>query len=89
MKLNLKKADTEEQEGTGKGLEARLIMRAAATHKVILNATIFKEMQVGDNKGLKPAQGSRQFCFSAPVNGALVPFLLKVRIKMHSSPELH
>lgn len=55
---------------------ARLIMRTAATHKVILNARIFKEMSIGDSAGTEPK--SKSLMFSVPVDGKLVPHTLKV-----------
>lgn len=51
-------------------------MRTAATHKVILNATVFKEMKIGDKDGNEPK--GRQLLFSAHVDGSLVPCILKV-----------
>lgn len=56
---------------------ARLIMRTAATHKVILNARIFKEMKIGDAAGNEPK--GKSLLFSVPVEGKLVPHTLKVR----------
>ena len=55
---------------------ARLIMRAAATHKVILNARIFKEMSIGDSGGKEPK--GKSLMFSVPVDGKLIPHTLKV-----------
>lgn len=71
IKLNTRASSAE-----GGGLEARLIMRAAATHKVILNAMVFKEMKIGDKDGNAPK--GRQLFFSAQVDGLLVPCILKV-----------
>ena len=58
---------------------ARLIMRAAATHKVILNARVFKEMRIGDQEGNEPK--GKSLVFSVPVDGKLVPHQLKVYIR--------
>ena len=55
---------------------ARFIMRAAATHKVILNARIFKEMSIADAAGNEPK--GKSLVFSVPVEGKLVPHTLKV-----------
>ena len=77
VKLNVKHLTDDEDESGGPGPEARLIMRAAATHKVILNATVFKEMAIGDSKGKLP--NGRQVWFSVVVDGSPTPFLLKVR----------
>ena len=65
---------------------ARLIMRAAATHKVILNARIFKEMSIGDNEGNEPK--GKSLLFSVPVDGKLVPHTLKVYVRS-TSPRVH
>ena len=76
VKLNEKLLSTKEEGSEGKDVEARLVMRAAATHKVILNAQIFKEMKIGDKDGNAPT--GKQLSFSAQIDGALVPCLLKV-----------
>ena len=55
---------------------ARLIMRTAATHKVILNARIFKEMSIGDASGHEPK--GKSLLFSVPIDGKLIPHTLKV-----------
>ena len=79
IKLNQKLASAAPTDGSSAGpdTEARLVMRAAATHKVILNAQIFKAMKIGDKDGHAPT--GKQLAFSATIDGALVPCLVKVR----------
>ena len=74
-------AEDPENEGLNGGVKlqaARLIMRAAATHKVVLNARIFKEMSIGDAGGNEPK--GKSLMFSVPVDGKLIPHTLKVRL---------
>lgn len=51
-------------------------MRTTATHKVILNTPIFKELSMSDQKGQEPK--GKQILFSVPVDGKLIPYLLRV-----------
>jgi Ran-binding protein 3 len=60
-------------------IEARFIMRNAATHKVIINARIFKEMRVGDAEGKEPST-KNQFLFSANTDGRLAAYYLRVSL---------
>ena len=76
IKLNAKNPALYGEDAEKKKPEARLIMRAAATHKVILNTKIFKEMKLGDQHGNKPS--GRILFFSAAFAGPLVPVQLKV-----------
>ena len=65
-------------------LEARLLMRNAATLKVLLNARLFKELLVGDQKGEEPSD--RRFFVSAvpdTSNGKISTYLLKVGDHSH------
>ena len=45
-------------------------MRTHATHRVVLNAPIFKEMTVGTIQGDEPV-GKKILAFSVPVDGRL------------------
>jgi hypothetical protein len=57
--------------------QARLLMRVAATHKVILNSPIFKAMKIELDLIKKTVK------FSVPLEGRLVPFQLKVSHAHH------
>ena len=57
--------------------EARFIMRSAATHKVTLNARIFKEMIVGDHNGGEPPKRN-ELLFSAAGEKGIEIYLLRV-----------
>jgi hypothetical protein len=51
-------------------------MRTQATHKVILNAPIFKEMSITAGKGSEPS--GKQAMISIPIEGKVVPHMIKV-----------
>ena len=53
-------------------------MRTHATHRVVLNSPIFKEMKVGNIQGDEPT-GKKALTFSAPVDGRLELHLVRVR----------
>ena len=79
-----KKGGNEDENGAEAGaqsappkIEARFLMRTIATHKVILNAPIFKELKMSDQKGQEPK--GKQMLFSVPINGKMVPYLLRVK----------
>lgn len=77
FKLNVtRKNPDEDNENDRSKTQARFIMRTFATHKVILNAPVFKEMNMGDNQGKEPT--GRAVYFSVPVDGKLVPHTLRV-----------
>ena len=57
-------------------------MRTHATHRVVLNAPIFKEMLVGDPQGKEPT-GKKTLSFSVPVDGRLEPHMLKVSFSVY------
>lgn len=74
FKLNVtRKYSDEENDNDNSKAHARFIMRTLATHKVILNAPIFKEMSVGDKEPT-----GKSITFSVPVEGKLVPHTLRV-----------
>ncbi|KAL8698116.1 MAG: hypothetical protein Q9201_006754 [Fulgogasparrea decipioides] len=56
--------------------EARFIMRAHQTFRVLLNQPVFRKMQVGDSKGREP-QG-KNVCFAVIDEGRPTPHLLKL-----------
>ena len=58
--------------------QARFIMRSMATHKVLLNAPVFKDMRIGDAKGDEP--NGKAIQFSAVVDGKLIPHTLRVSL---------
>ena len=81
IKLNVTRREEEEEDGTNDGgkprkVEARFIMRTVATHKVILNAPIFKRMRLGDHDANDP--NGKQLFFSVPVDGKMVPYAIRV-----------
>ncbi|KAL9603443.1 MAG: hypothetical protein Q9219_001130 [cf. Caloplaca sp. 3 TL-2023] len=69
FKLNVASSDRDEK-------NARFIMRAHQTFRVLLNQPIFKKMQVGDSKGREP-QG-KNFSFAVVDQGRPTPHLLKL-----------
>jgi hypothetical protein len=71
IKLNVKRRDPDDEDENPKP-SARFVMRAAATHRVVLNARIFKEMQMT----LKEKE--KRLTFSAPMDGKLVPHMIRV-----------
>ena len=66
---------------------ARFIMRNAATHKVIVNARIFKTMKVGDREGNEPEKKNEIF-FSAHTDMGITPYLLRVSSRSQGKPLL-
>ena len=62
-------------------VEARFILRSAATHKVTLNVRIFKEMIVGDHKGGEPPKKT-ELLFSAAGEKGLEIYLLRVSLSL-------
>lgn len=66
--------DVEPGEAT---VEARFIMRSAATHKVTVNARISKEMIIGDHKGGEPPK-RMELLFSSAGEKGLEIYLLRV-----------
>ena len=72
FKLNVTPQDLEKQEEEGESrARARFVMRATATHKVMLNAPIFKEMSIKETAGNK-------IMFSVPLKAKLIPYTLRV-----------
>lgn len=68
FKLNVTDNDKEKQ--------ARFIMRAHQTYRVLLNQPIFKKMQVGDSKGREPP--GKSVSFAVIDQGRPMPHLLKL-----------
>lgn len=56
--------------------QARFIMRALATHRVVLNAPIFKEMKITGREGKEPT--GKSIMFPVLVDGRMVSHMLKV-----------
>ena len=82
-----KKSEKPKKESKLKKPEARYLMRAAATHKVILNSPVFKTMNVGDPKGNPPV--GRQLYFQAHIDGKVTNCLLRVRfLSLHLLPSI-
>ena len=78
FKLNIKRRDTvTKNEKDETVTQPRFVMRTQATHKVILNAPVFKEMKISDLDGKEPS--GKAAMFSVYVEGKLTPHLLKVR----------
>ena len=81
FKLNVARADEEKFSGESESAgprRARFIMRTHATHRVVLNSPIFKEMKVGNIQGDEPT-GKKALTFSVPVDGRLELHLVRVR----------
>ena len=81
IKLNITRHEGEEEDSPSSIAEprkaaARFLMRTAATHKVILNAPLFKEMKFGDALGKDPS--GKVLYFSVPVDGKIVPHIIRV-----------
>ena len=57
-------------------------MRAHQTYRVLLNAPVFKQMQIGDGKGNEPS--GKSFLFAVIENAKPVAHMVKVE-KMPSS----
>ena len=79
FKLNVKRRDGVSEVVKGETTtQPRFVMRTQATHKVILNAPVFKEMKISDLEGKEPS--GKAAMFSVYVDGKLTPHLLKVRL---------
>ncbi|MCJ1387338.1 hypothetical protein MMC18_000181 [Xylographa bjoerkii] len=77
FKLNVKRQDTTSEVVEGETTtQPRFVMRTQATHKVILNAPVFKEMKISDLQGKEPS--GKAAMFSVYVEGKLTPHLLKM-----------
>ncbi|MCJ1401628.1 hypothetical protein MMC11_004845 [Xylographa trunciseda] len=77
FKLNVKRQDTANEAAKGKlTTQPRFVMRTQATHKVILNAPVFKNMKISDLQGKEPS--GKAAMFSVYVEGKLTPHLLKM-----------
>ena len=80
VRLNVAKTSLDEEgvpSADHGAIQARLLMRTIATHKVVLNAPVFKEWVVGgDARGLEPT--GKTLMFSANVDDKMVPHLLRV-----------
>ena len=68
-------ADPEAQASTGKR-KARLLMRADATHRVILNSPVFKGMKFGAADGSEPT--GKVMHLQSLEEGKPVPLQIKV-----------
>ncbi|MCJ1436696.1 hypothetical protein MMC27_006077 [Xylographa pallens] len=77
FKLNVKRQDIVSEVVKGDtNTQPRFVMRTQATHKVILNAPVFKEMKISDLEGKEPS--GKAAMFSVYVDGKLTPHLLKM-----------
>ncbi|MCJ1415895.1 hypothetical protein MMC32_002230 [Xylographa parallela] len=77
FKLNVKRRDGVSEVVKGETTtQPRFVMRTQATHKVILNAPVFKEMKISDLEGKEPS--GKAAMFSVYVDGKLTPHLLKM-----------
>ncbi|MCJ1378355.1 hypothetical protein MMC17_001452 [Xylographa soralifera] len=77
FKLNVKRQDAASEVVKGETTtQPRFVMRTQATHKVILNAPVFKEMKISDLQGKEPS--GKAAMFSVYVEGKLTPHLLKM-----------
>ncbi|KAL2047009.1 hypothetical protein N7G274_001027 [Stereocaulon virgatum] len=56
--------------------KGRFIMRAHQTYRVLLNAPIFKGMQIGDGRGNLPT--GKSFAFGVVEDGMLIPHMVKL-----------
>ena len=54
-------------------------MRAHQTYRVLLNAPVFKQMQIGDGKGNEPT--GKSFLFAVIENAKPVAHMVKVEKK--------
>jgi Ran-binding protein 3 len=63
LRLNVKKPSTDEPDAQP---QARLIMRAEGSHRVVLNTIVKKELKFGDPKGGPPQGGSLLFMGTIP-----------------------
>lgn len=62
-------------------VQARLLMRAMATHRVILNSQIYHEMPIGDPLAIKnPPTGKRMMFLAQDTDGHLQKYLLAVSL---------
>lgn len=78
FKLNVKQRSSEEDASEDTApVEARFIMRTHATYKVILNASIFKDMSIGNGQGESPT--GKAVIFSVSIGDKVTPHLLRVR----------
>ncbi|MCJ1314843.1 hypothetical protein MMC15_000155 [Xylographa vitiligo] len=79
FKLNVRRQDAANDVVKGETTsQPRFVMRTQATHKVILNAPVFKGMKISDLEGKEPS--GKAAMFSVYVEGKLTPHLLKVRL---------
>ncbi|MCJ1291908.1 hypothetical protein MMC34_003456 [Xylographa carneopallida] len=77
FKLNVKRHDAASNVADGEvTTQPRFIMRTQAIHKVILNASVFKEMKITDLEGKEPS--GKAAMFSVYVDGKLTPHLLRM-----------
>ena len=88
FKLNVKRHDAASNVADGEvTTQPRFIMRTQAIHKVILNASVFKEMKITDLEGKEPS--GKAAMFSVYVDGKLTPHLLRVRPPQAFTSLLH
>lgn len=59
-------------------VQARLLMRAMATHRVLLNAPIYDKMPIGDPQDVKNAPSGKRMMFLAQDDTKLKNHLLQV-----------
>jgi Ran-binding protein 3 len=64
-------------------VKARVVMRADAVHRVILNSPVFKEMKVGTQDG-EPPTGRTMF-LTGMEDGKPRLFQIRVQVHPHSS----
>jgi Ran-binding protein 3 len=86
LRLNVKKSSEDEPDAQP---QARLIMRADGSHRVVLNTIVKKELKFGDPQGGPPQGGSLLFMGTIPgvEDGAGKLELLQIRVGRASSIE--
>jgi len=79
--------ENEPEDKPVKKTQARFIMRANATHRVILNVPIFKEMRIGEPREMSEPPTGKTVMFIVPnADGKLLSYQIKVWI--HSQDAL-
>ena len=74
FKLNVFASTLDDSDSTQR--KGRFIMRAHQTYRVLLNAPVFKGMQIGDGRGNLPT--GKSFAFGVVEDGMLIPHMVKV-----------
>ena len=74
FKLNVFISNPDDPDSTQR--KGRFIMRAHQTYRVLLNAPVFKGMQIGDGRGNLPT--GKSFAFGVVEDGMLIPHMVKV-----------